>query len=151
MLHGEFAGRIRAGDVRPIDVERFCQHRIFLAPLVENDLRDIQFVPVPEDAGIGPVLHQRQSVAHQQFVRRQAAIALARRRLCHDAADGAHIAAIRHELEFDGQCDEFLEGQAGMRRYAQEPVFEAATHRFIAGDTLDQQDIVEHVPLLRQS
>ena len=104
---------------REIDLESARQNRIPLAPLVHQDARDVNFVHAQEHAGIGALLHDGQRIAQHQLVGRQAAIALAFRRALDNAADRAQSAAVGHELQLDGQADEFLERQAGLRGHAQ--------------------------------
>ena len=150
MLHREFPGRISAAHTRPIDVERFGQYGIVLAPLVENDLGDLQFIPIAEDTGVGSVLHQRQRIAQHQLIRREASVTLTGGRLGNDAAYSADISLVRYELQFDRQGDKFLQGQIGAGRYAQKPVLQSAAQRLASRHPLDQQDVVEDTFPLRQ-
>lgn len=104
--------------MRPVHVKGFGQHRIVLAPLTQNDFGDIQFILIAKDAGIGAILHQSQRITHDQLIGRQTAITLACSRLRDYSAHGAHVPAIRHELELNRQCDEFLQRQIRTCRYA---------------------------------
>jgi hypothetical protein len=132
VLHRLFARRIQAGVEQRIEfvLEGAGQHRVRVAPLVEQHLHDIQFVLVAEDAAVDALFHDRQRVAQHQLVGGEAAVAVAGTRFGDDAADAAQLAAVGDDLDFGGQRDEAsLSGSAGSLGDARDAVVDAAAHR----------------------
>ena len=94
-------------------------------PLTYERSRYVDLVQIAENPRIDAPLHQGKSVAHDQLISAQPAIALTGGNLGDDAAYGTQSASIRDELQLDRQRDKFLEWQLRVRGNTKQPVFKA--------------------------
>lgn len=100
VLHGEFAPRWPRVHQAGIDVEveRGRQEGIICSPLPDERLDDVQLAHVPEDARVDAVFHHGQRIAHDQLIRRQSAVALARQGSGNDAAKTTYLTPVGDDL-----------------------------------------------------